>query len=131
MAERRHVVIVEDNPDNLSVLQLLVGQEFEVSGFTSSTEVLHGIADLTPHLLLMDIGMPDIDGKECLRRIRALPGFERIPAIAVTAFAYPEDRRRCLEAGFQAVFIKPLLDHTELYAEINRLLEANAAASYQ
>jgi CheY-like chemotaxis protein len=58
----------------------------------------------------MDIAMAEMNGIECLKRIRSLPEFKDIPAIAVTALAYPEDKRECLEAGFQAVVVKPVLD---------------------
>jgi CheY-like chemotaxis protein len=71
-----------------------------------------------PHILISDIGMPDEDGYSLLRKVRALPP-ERggdVPAIALTAFARPEDFRRALDAGFQLHIAKPVTPDSLLAA---------------
>jgi len=72
-----------------------------------------------PHVLVSDIGMPDVDGYEFLRRVRSLPTEtgEPIAAIALTAFARSEDRSRALAAGFSAHVSKPV-EPSELIATI-------------
>ena len=72
-----------------------------------------------PDVLVSDIGMPDVDGYELLRRVRALgptPG-GRLPAIALTAFARSEDRTRALRAGFLVHVSKPV-EPSELVATV-------------
>jgi CheY-like chemotaxis protein len=78
---------------------------------------------------VLDIGMAPIDGVQCLQAIRARPGYARIPAIALTAFARDVERNAFLEAGFQAVVTKPILDHRAFLAAIEGLLEWPALRS--
>ena len=83
-----------------------------------------------PHVLVSDIGMPDVDGFELLARVRAL-GAEHggdVPAIALTAFARPEDRRRALQAGFAHHLAKPI-EPAELVAMVARTVAGGAAPS--
>jgi CheY-like chemotaxis protein len=76
-----------------------------------------------PHVLLSDIGMPDVDGYELMRRVRALGSSlgGRVPAIALTAFARSEDRTRALRAGFLQHVSKPV-EPSELVATIASVL---------
>ncbi|MBL9092064.1 MAG: response regulator [Planctomycetaceae bacterium] len=59
-------------------------------------------------MILLDLGMPILDGCEVARRIRALPGGEKVRLIALTGWGQPEDRRRTEAAGFDYHFVKPL-----------------------
>jgi CheY-like chemotaxis protein len=86
---------------------------------STAEEALRCIEQAKPHVLVSDIGMPDVDGYELLRRVRAL-GYSsggRLPAIALTAFARPEDRTRALRAGYLAHISKPV-DLSELVATV-------------
>jgi hypothetical protein len=76
-----------------------------------------------PHLLVSDIGMPEIDGYEFLRRVRTLSQTlgVHIPAVALTAYAGPEDKRRALRAGFLVHIAKPV-DPSELVATLANLV---------
>jgi CheY-like chemotaxis protein len=69
-------------------------------------------------VLICDVGLPDDDGYGLLRRLRALPEGERVPAIALTAYARPEDRAKALAAGFRAHLAKPL-DPESLLKELS------------
>jgi CheY-like chemotaxis protein len=128
MAEqRKHLVLMEDIPDNLDVLKMMLEARFEVTPCVSCRELLRTVETCTPDLLLMDIGMPQMDGVECLRRIREIPRLRHVPAIAVTAYAYPADLQRCLSAGFSRVVTKPLINDDELTLAIDEVLSRKSA----
>ncbi len=94
----------------------------------SGLEALHAIAQERVDIIVADIGMPEMDGYELIRRVRALPGNLRaIPAIALTAFGAVEDRRRALDAGYQAHVAKPVLPD-QFVAIVVRTLSGMVAA---
>ena len=88
-------------------------------GRDRATRRLRLIEQQRPHVLVSDIGMPEVDGYELLKRVRALGTSRggRLPAIALTAFARSEDRTRALRAGFLVHVAKPV-DPTELVATV-------------
>lgn len=61
-----------------------------------------------PDVALVDVGLPGLDGYELARQVRALPDAGKVRLIAVTGYGQPEDRRRAVEAGFDAHLIKPM-----------------------
>ena len=103
------VLIVEDNPVNRDVL----GRRLERRGFTVrfAEDGPTGIAkakDLKPDLVLMDIGLGEMDGCEATRLLKLDPDTINIPIIALTASAFETDRRRALEAGCCDFDTKPV-----------------------
>jgi CheY-like chemotaxis protein len=82
----------------------------EVLAVGSAGEAFRAIEDAgPPDVLISDISMPDEDGFELIRRVRALPGKRgKLPAIALTAYARPEDARQVFMAGFQVHLPKPV-----------------------
>jgi PAS domain S-box-containing protein len=114
------VLVVDDQPDARELVARILGEcRAEVVVATTPLEALAEVERHRPHVLLSDIGMPDMDGYELLRRVRAL-GPERggnVPAIALTAFARSEDRTRALQRGFQVHVSKPV-EPAELMATV-------------
>jgi CheY-like chemotaxis protein len=108
---KRVVVVIEDDPDHLQIMRGMLQDEFIVRSYASPSEALAVLQTMVPDILLLDIGLPEFDGIECLRRIRPIPRMENIPAIAVSALTDPENRNRCLAEGFQAFVPKPILDY--------------------
>ena len=104
------VLFVEDDADSrMLIRRLLKDAGAEVLETERAAEALGALADFKPHVLLSDLGMPTMDGYALIREIRAQNGsFQQLPAIALTAFARAEDRRRCLLAGFQMHLSKPV-----------------------
>ena len=117
---RKHLVLVDDEVDNLDMLGTMLSAEYEVTTCTSCPQALNAVVQNPPHLILLDIGMSEINGVQCLERIRSMPGLGNLPAIAVTAFAYPADRERCIAAGFQAFVAKPVIDFAQLLGVIRK-----------
>jgi len=126
---RIRLVVVEDDRDNLEVFSILLGERYAVFGYTSAAEALRAIDAAKPDVLLLDIGMHPVDGVQCLKTIRATPAYRDIPAVALTGFARDVERQRFLDGGFQAVVVKPVLDHGKLTDLIDGLANSRAAAS--
>ena len=117
------VMVLDDEPDVLELLgRVLAEAGAEVISFNHAEHALRALAEEPPDILVSDIGMPEVDGYELMRRLRATRPASgvMVPAIALTAFARPEDRRRALEAGFAVYLSKPVEPH-ELLAEVARL----------
>jgi CheY-like chemotaxis protein/nitrogen-specific signal transduction histidine kinase len=118
------VLVVDDQPDARELIRrVLEDCEAVVLTVGSAGEALQAVAAHHPDVLVSDIGMPDVDGYELLRRIRALgaPPGGHLPAIALTAFARSEDRTRALRAGFLAHVAKPV-EPSELVAAVASLV---------
>jgi signal transduction histidine kinase/ActR/RegA family two-component response regulator len=125
------VLVIDDDGDAREVVQSLLGARgAEVTVAAGSDEALERLT-VGPRfdLLVSDLGMPQIDGFEFLRRVRALPA-ERgtVPALALTAYARPQDRDHALRAGYQVHIAKPL-DPGHFLAACARLLHDSAAAN--
>jgi signal transduction histidine kinase len=103
------VLIVEDSPDTLLLLGTIFRREgAKVTTAASATEALERAVDRRPHLIISDIGMPDVDGYQLLEQLRILPGFKDVPAIAISGYASEEDKQRALAAGYIALVPKPV-----------------------
>jgi CheY-like chemotaxis protein len=115
------VLVVDDNTDaahSLGRLLSLLGQEVAVvhNGEAAVAEV----ARFRPHLVLLDLGMPGMDGIETAERIHTLPEAEKVLLVALTGWGHDRDRRRTEEAGFAAHLVKPV-QMAQLEALLSRL----------
>jgi CheY-like chemotaxis protein len=111
---------VDDEEDSLTLLRtVLEAAGASVEGTSSPATVLEAIARVHPDVVLLDLGMPEIDGFELIRRIRSSNDAQvrQIPAAALTAFARAEDRTKALQSGFEMHLAKPI-DPAELVASV-------------
>jgi signal transduction histidine kinase len=119
----RRVLIVEDSEDTLEMLRVWFEEMgCQVITADSAKKALEEAARAAPDIIISDIGMPDADGYELLKRLRRQPGFEKIPAIALSGFAMEEDRSRSRAAGFNEHLSKPV--------EIDKLLNVIQKLSF-
>ncbi|RYD32672.1 MAG: PAS domain S-box protein [Verrucomicrobiaceae bacterium] len=105
------VLVVDDEPDDRKMMRRILERcHVTVTTAANAAKAVEILRRDRPHLLLSDVGMPDQDGYDLLRTVRALPPEEGgdTPAVAVTAFARSEDRRRALLAGFEMHLPKPI-----------------------
>ena len=105
------ILVVEDEEDARELISdVLAEAGAEIEKVASAAEGFERLQADPPHILISDIGMPNEDGYSLLRRIRALPAQKGgdVPAIALTAYARPEDVRAAAEAGFQLHIVKPV-----------------------
>jgi PAS domain S-box-containing protein len=117
------VLLAEDEPINAEIATLMlkeVGLVVDVA--TDGVQAVAKAATCAYRLILMDMQMPQMDGLEATRRIRALPAHARTPILAMTANAFNEDREHCLEAGMTDFMTKPVLLETLYSMVLARLM---------
>ncbi len=114
------ILHVEDNPENrLLVRRLPLSEGYEVYEAENAKKALQIVHEHIPDLILMDINMPDMDGYSLTYEIKALPGLESVPVIALTANVMKGDRERTLQAGCDGYIEKPI--------DVDRFLDQVAA----
>jgi signal transduction histidine kinase len=103
------VLIVEDSEDTLKLLSAMFAREgAKVTTATSAGEALKWAGSNRPDIVISDIGMPDVDGYEFLRRLKMVPGMNGVPAVAISGYASDEDRKKALGVGYCALMPKPI-----------------------
>ena len=118
------VLLVEDDELNLELLQtVLEGAAFAVLPASAAPAGIELARREQPDAILMDVQMPEMDGLEATRALRADPTTCRIPVIAVTAHVKPEDRARCLQAGCALYLPKPV-DTRALPEQVEQVIVA-------
>jgi CheY-like chemotaxis protein len=107
--EKRRILLVEDNAINMMVTSdYLSHKGYQIIKARNGNEAIEYAYAQRPDLILMDIQMPDMDGLEAIKRLRAASDFASVPIIALTALAMPGDHERCLEAGANDYLTKPV-----------------------
>jgi two-component system, cell cycle response regulator DivK len=120
------ILYIEDNPDNMTLVKRAVeaiGHKFV--GMTNGLDGLEKAVEISPDLILLDINLPDIDGCEIARRMRAsgISQLYYVPIIAITANALKGDAEKALAAGCDVYMSKPI-NIRELWARVEGLLES-------
>ena len=124
------VLIVEDDTETRDILAAILERAgFSYRVATRASEALSVLDDWQPDVIVSDIGMPDMDGYEFARQLRARPAAQggQIPALAVSAFARAEDRDLALRSGYQAHIAKPV-EPADLVKAIAELTGTSSAA---
>ncbi|NNE06302.1 MAG: response regulator [Xanthomonadales bacterium] len=125
------VAIVEDNPDNLLLLRVLLQEHYQLREYTDGTAAVSGIIANPPHLVLMDISLPDICGVDILEKIREQESTAHLPVIAITAHAMLGDKEKILALGFNFYISKPIVEPSQLLAPIARLINPDRRPQLQ
>jgi two-component system cell cycle response regulator DivK len=116
------ILLVEDNEMNRDMLsRRLIKKGYEVVMASDGEQALEMAPAEAPELILMDISLPGLDGWEATRRLKAMPGTQAIPIIALTAHAMAGDKEKCLEAGCDDYDTKPV-EFPRLLGKIQELL---------
>jgi CheY-like chemotaxis protein len=103
------VLVVDDNEDAAASLAALLRMSgYHVFMAPNGREALRQASAHPPDVILLDIGLPDLDGCEVARRLRLTPGLERTRLVAMTGYAQDEHRRATQAAGFDAHLVKPV-----------------------
>lgn len=121
------ILVVEDNEENRDALsRRLQRRGFEVLFAADGKAGVEMAKAEKPDLVLMDMNMPELDGWEATRQIKAHPGTQNVPVIALTAHAMTGDRERALEAGCTDYHTKPV-EFPKLLAQIEAILQTKGA----
>ena len=120
----KHILLVDDDQMNLVIAKHALDKDYRVTSVTSGMEALHKLEEDTPDLILMDIEMPEMDGMETTRRIKANAKWSKIPLIFLTADSDPITESECLKLGADDFIVKPFVPIV-MTGRISRILELN------
>jgi two-component system, chemotaxis family, CheB/CheR fusion protein len=122
----KRILVVDDNQDVLELLALELGMEgHEVVTASDGQAALHAAVEFRPDVVLLDLGLPVMDGYEVARQLRQVPELAGIAIVAVTGYGGEQDRQRSREAGIDHHLLKPLeaVAIERLFGELNRQLQ--------
>jgi two-component system, cell cycle response regulator DivK len=125
----KRIAVVEDNPDNRLLVRVILQELYELTDYETGATALAGLHQAPPDLVLLDISLPDLDGTELLRKIRADPRLRQLPIIALTAHAMSGDREKYIGSGFDDYVTKPIVDERVLVEAIARALAGPAGTT--
>lgn len=114
----RTILIAEDMDDNYLLYKIYLEKQYDLIRAVNGEEAIAKYLECNPAIILMDIGMPVVDGYQATDAIRQLSS--DIPIVAVTAFAYDEDRRKVMSRGFNGYLSKPL-NKDELFRMLHKM----------
>lgn len=120
---RSTVAIIEDNADNRLLLRAILQKQYRLLEYASGIEALTQLAHETPALVLLDISLPEMDGREVLRRLRADARLRQVPVVALTAHAMLGDREKYLQFGFDDYISKPITDIVAFKKRVAELVQ--------
>lgn len=118
---RKKILVVEDGEFNRDLFVQLLGDEYEVMVAVDGEEGVKRAEQEKPDLILMDLGLPVLDGREATRKIKANSELKHIPVIAITSHAMVGDEKRAREAGCDDYLSKPI-DENVLMMKIRKFI---------
>jgi signal transduction histidine kinase/CheY-like chemotaxis protein len=124
--EKPSILVIEDNPDNMISIKALLSDKYEVYEAFDGMEGIEKAKKEVPNLILMDIGLKNIDGIETFKRIRLLETLRHIPIVAITANALSENRKEILAHGFDGFIAKPI-NENDFFKTLKEILNGNDA----
>lgn len=105
----RSILVVDDNPSNLKLFTYLLALPgYQVTTAACAEEALQALERGVPHLIIMDLQLPDVDGLTLTRQLKANPSMRGVPIVAVTASAMKGDEEKALAAGVDGYMSKPV-----------------------
>ncbi len=106
---RKRILVVDDHPINLKLAcDVMEHEGYQVDRASAADTALACLEQRLPDLILMDLGMPGMDGLALTRHLRSQERTRKVPVVALTAFAMRQDRERTLAAGFDGYLEKPI-----------------------
>ncbi len=119
---KSRILVVDDEPLNVEILQEMLSQDYEIVGAYSGNEALEKVEKTFPDLILLDVMMPGMNGYEVCKQLKGKEKTRSIPIVMVTALKEREDRIKAIEADVDDFLSKPV-DMNELNARVKSLLK--------
>jgi CheY-like chemotaxis protein len=102
------VLLVDDNLDAMEMMAFLLAEMgYDATTTADATHIIDLALERRPDVIVLDIGLPNVDGYEVARMLKQHPELKSIRLVAHTGYGSPEDRRKAQEAGFDAHLVKP------------------------
>ena len=124
----KHILIVDDNKTNLVMARQELKEEYEVTPVLSGEQAMQFLEKRIPDLILLDINMPIMDGKETLQKIKGNPAWSSIPVIFLTSDESSETEAECLRLGAEDYIRKPFVSKV-MKSRIERVINLHTATS--
>lgn len=119
---KKRILVVEDNPDNMKLVTwILEDENYDVQGVFTGEECLEIVNEQDFDIILMDISLPGMSGKDATRQLRSQERFQDLPIIALTAHAIKGEDEEILQSGVNELITKPL-DEEALLARLRIIL---------
>ncbi len=118
----KHILVVDDNKTNLAVAKNELSKNYQVTPVISGHQALQFLEKRETDLILLDINMPEMDGRETMKRIREKKEWANIPIIFLTADSSPETEAQCLSDGADDFIAKPFVPQV-MQSRVSRILE--------
>jgi CheY-like chemotaxis protein len=109
--EKKRILIVDDNPDDIKLLEavfLPASDKYEICAANSGFQAIYKIGEIKPHIVILDIVMPDMDGFKVCKRIKNNPETRDIKIIVVTAYHDKMKKKEAYQCGADAFLSKPI-----------------------
>lgn len=118
----KHILIVDDNKTNLTLAKNELSKNYQVTPVISGLQALQFLEKKSTDLILLDMSMPEMDGRETMKRIRANSQWANIPIIFLTANTSPETEAQCIEDGADEFIAKPFVPQV-MQNRVSHILE--------
>lgn len=118
----KHILVVDDNKTNLTLVKNELSKKYQVTPVISGFQALKFLEKKLPDLILLDLSMPEMDGRETMNRIRENGRWAKIPIIFLTADSTPETEEQCLADGADDFIAKPFVPQV-MQRRVERILE--------
>jgi CheY-like chemotaxis protein len=126
MANSKRILLVEDDPDVAALLAETLEERGHTVGVAhDARQALETLVQLRPEVAVLDLGLPDLDGLELARKLRASQPAPALRLFALTGYSGDADRQRAREAGFEQYLVKPVMPE-DLEHALDQLEEASA-----
>lgn len=119
-----HILVVDDNKANLAMAKQELSDEYQVTPVISGAQALQFLEKKTPNLIMLDLMMPEMDGRETMRRIKEREEWKKIPIVFLTADSSPETESEILRLGADDFVAKPFVP-VVMKSRIRRIIELN------
>jgi len=128
-AQSLRVMVVDDNADAANMLEMFLNVTgYDVSVEHVASRAIEQARRTSPHVCLLDIGLPDMDGFELARRLRRMPETKSAILIAITGYSQEQDKKKSMDAGFNYHLVKPI-DAPQLLSLLTEIGNASCASS--